>query len=112
MQRPIQNNSSLGQAIYEPFAGSVTTIIAAHGTGQECFTVELSSSYVDVCVIRWQEFAGETAVLEETGETFVEVLARRQPDKVTQTRTSKGAMPVRAEKKTAADRDDASESLH
>ena len=29
MRRPIENNSSPGQAVYEPFSGSGTTIIAA-----------------------------------------------------------------------------------
>ena len=34
MQRPIENNSSPGQAVYEPFCGSGTTIIAAEMTGR------------------------------------------------------------------------------
>ena len=34
MQRPIENNSSPGQAVYEPFSGSGTTIIAAEITGR------------------------------------------------------------------------------
>ena len=29
MRRPIENNASPGQAVYEPFSGSGTTIIAA-----------------------------------------------------------------------------------
>jgi hypothetical protein len=32
----IENNSSPGQAVYEPFSGSGTTIIAAEITGQAC----------------------------------------------------------------------------
>ena len=34
MKRPIENNSSPGQAVYEPFCGSGTTIIAAEMTGR------------------------------------------------------------------------------
>ena len=34
MRRPIENNSSPGQAVYEPFCGSGTTIIAAEMTGR------------------------------------------------------------------------------
>ena len=34
MKRPIENNSSPGQAVYEPFSGSGTTIIAAEMTGR------------------------------------------------------------------------------
>jgi DNA modification methylase len=34
MKRPIENNSSPGQAVYEPFSGSGTTIIAGEMTGR------------------------------------------------------------------------------
>jgi hypothetical protein len=42
MRRPIENNSSPGQAVYEPFSGSGTTIIAAEMTGRSCHAVEIS----------------------------------------------------------------------
>ena len=71
MKRPIENNSSQGQAVYEPFSGSGTTIIAAEMTGRCCHAIELSPSYVDVAVARWENFTGKNATLE-TGETFKE----------------------------------------
>jgi DNA modification methylase len=58
MRRPIENNSSVGQAIYEPFSGSGTTIIAAEETGRSCHAIELNPAYVDVAVLRWQNFTG------------------------------------------------------
>ncbi len=58
MRRPMENNSSLGQAVYEPFCGSGTTIIAAEMSGRACHAVELSPAYVDVAVTRWQNFTG------------------------------------------------------
>jgi hypothetical protein len=70
MQRPIENNSSPGQAVYEPFSGSGTTIIAAEMTGRACHAIELSPVYVDVAVLRWQNFTGADAVLEGDGRTF------------------------------------------
>lgn len=73
MRRPIENNSSPGQAIYEPFSGSGTTIIAAEQTGRCCYAAELSPAYVDVAVERWQDFTGGGAVLEGDGRTFNEV---------------------------------------
>jgi len=79
MQRPIVNNSSAGQAVYDPFVGSGTTIIAAEITGRLCHAIELAPGYVDVAVQRWQAFAGGEARLKETGETFAQVLARRRP---------------------------------
>jgi DNA modification methylase len=42
MKRPLENNSSAGQAVYEPFCGSGTTIITAEMTGGSCHAVELS----------------------------------------------------------------------
>jgi len=76
MRRPIENNSNPGQAVYEPFSGSGTTIIAAEMTGRACHAIELSPAYVDVAVLRWQQFTGQTAKLERTGETFDEIAAR------------------------------------
>jgi len=70
MKRPIENNSSPGQAVYEPFSGSGTTIIAGEMTSRAIHAMELSPAYVDVAVKRWQDFTGEQAKLEESGELF------------------------------------------
>ena len=77
MRRPILNNSSPGQAVYEPFMGSGTTLIAAETTGRVCYGIELNPTYVDVAVQRWQQFTGLDAVLAETGETFAALKAAR-----------------------------------
>ena len=73
MKRPIENNSSPGQAVYEPFSGSGTTIIAGEMTGRSVHAIELSPAYVDVAIKRWQDFTGQKATLEATGQTFEEV---------------------------------------
>lgn len=67
MKRPMENNSSPGQAVYEPFSGSGTSIIAAEITGRACLAMELNPAYVDVAVKRWEDFTGEKAVLEDVG---------------------------------------------
>ena len=77
MKRPIENNSSPGQAVYEPFSGSGTTIIAAEMTGRACHAIELNPAYVDVAVQRWQDFTGQEAVLDGDGRTFSELKAVR-----------------------------------
>ncbi|MDO5604509.1 MAG: site-specific DNA-methyltransferase [Paracoccus sp. (in: a-proteobacteria)] len=77
MRRPMLNNSSPGQAIYEPFMGSGTTLIAAESCGRVCLGVELNPSYVDVAVERWQQFTGEAAVLDGDGRTFDEIRGAR-----------------------------------
>lgn len=73
MRRPIENNSSPGQAIYEPFSGSGTTLIAAEMTGRTCHAIELNPAYVDVAIKRWQNFTGNQATLEADGRTFDDV---------------------------------------
>lgn len=77
MKRPIENNSSPGQAVYEPFSGSGTTIIAAEMTGRACHAIELNAAYVDVAVKRWQEFAGQVATLEGDGRSFADMATER-----------------------------------
>ncbi len=77
MRRPFLNNSSPGQAVYEPFMGSGTTLIAAKTTGRIYYGIELNPAYVDVAVERWQSFTGKEAMLEETGESFAALKAKR-----------------------------------
>ena len=72
-----KNNSSAGQAAYEPFSGSGTTIIAGEMTGRSIHAIELSPAYVDVAVIRWQEFTGEKAVHED-GRLFDDLRAEQK----------------------------------
>jgi DNA modification methylase len=77
MRRPILNNSSPGQAVYEPFSGSGTTIIACEKEARIALAVELEPAYVDIAVMRWQNFTGKQAVLESDGRTFEEVALER-----------------------------------
>ncbi|MCC6890254.1 MAG: site-specific DNA-methyltransferase, partial [Hyphomicrobiales bacterium] len=41
MRRPLLNNSSPDDCVYDPFLGSGTTLIAAESTGRVCFGLEL-----------------------------------------------------------------------
>ena len=61
MRRPIENNSAAGEAVYDPFVGSGTTIIAAEMTGRTAYAIEIDPGYCDVAVERWQAFTGEKA---------------------------------------------------
>ena len=78
MRRPIDNNSLAGDAVYEPFSGSGTTIIAAEMTGRQCHAIEIAPAYVDVGVRRWQEFTGLAATLDGDGRSFDQVAAARR----------------------------------
>lgn len=59
--------------VLDAFAGSGTTLIAAHKTGRRCAGVELDPLYCDVIVRRMREVCGLEATLEATDESFAEV---------------------------------------
>ena len=77
MRRPMLNNSSAGQPVYEPFSGSGTSIIAAESCGRVCLAMELDPAYVDVAVMRWQAFTGQEARLTGADVTFADVYVER-----------------------------------
>ena len=61
-ETPIRNHLRAGEAVYDPFIGSGTTIIAAETLGRRCYGMELEPRYVQVSLERWQALTGETAV--------------------------------------------------
>lgn len=67
-----------GDIVLDFFCGSGTTIIAAHDSKRRGRAIELDPKYVDVSVIRWQDFSGQKARLAATGETFLDVRIRRE----------------------------------
>lgn len=70
MQRPIENNSVMGEWVYDPFCGSGTTVIACERTKRKCLAVELSPQFCDAIVRRWEEETHRQAKLEDGGELF------------------------------------------
>jgi DNA modification methylase len=76
MRRPIENNASARDYIYDPFSGSGTTIIACEMTGRHALAIEIDPAYVQVAIERWQKFANQEATLD--GKPFGEVAAARR----------------------------------
>jgi len=66
VRRCIEYHTRPGDLLYEPFLGSGTALIAAEMTGRRCHAVELSPSFVDVAVTRWQNFTGRKALRDGT----------------------------------------------
>jgi DNA modification methylase len=61
-ERPILNHTKPGEAIYDPFAGSGTSLIAAAKHGRRCLTIELDPAWCDVIRDRyeaWQATQGD-----------------------------------------------------
>lgn len=50
-----------GDAIYDPFVGSGSTLIAAEQLGRPCFGIDISPGYCDITVDRWEQATGRKA---------------------------------------------------
>ena len=74
MSRPIGNHSG---DVYDCFLGSGTTLVACESLGRRCYALEVEPRYVDLAVLRWQQFAGQQATLEDDGRTYAAVAAER-----------------------------------
>jgi DNA modification methylase len=64
--------------VLDLFGGSGSTLIAAEKQGKQAFLMELTPHYCDVIITRWQEFTGQQATLESTGQAFGELSEERK----------------------------------
>lgn len=76
----IKDASRRGDIVLDAFGGSGSTLIAAQRCGRRARLIEYEPGYCDVTIGRWERQTKEAAVLEETGETFDEVKARREAE--------------------------------
>ena len=74
----IKDVSNRGDIVFDPFAGSGTTAIAAERVGRRARLVEIDPHYVDLIVRRFQAATGKTATLDDDGRCFDEITADRQ----------------------------------
>ena len=70
MQRVMRSSLAIGGLCVEPFGGSGSTLMGAEKAGRVCYSMELQPKYCDVIIQRWQNFTGQTATLEATGQPF------------------------------------------
>lgn len=63
--------------IADYFGGSGSTLIAAEKHNITAFIMEFDPKFADVIVNRWQNFTGQNATLEATGQTYDELKADR-----------------------------------
>ena len=54
LSKAILYSSKPGDWVLDPFAGSGSTLIAAHALNRKCYTIELDPAYVDVIVDRFK----------------------------------------------------------
>jgi len=72
------NNTKGSDLVLDSFAGSGTTAIACEKHGRNARLMELDPKYCDVIIKRWQDFTGQQASLEATGQTYDELKAQRE----------------------------------
>ena len=75
----IKDCSRRGDIVLDAFGGSGTTLIAAQKTGRRAYLIEYDPAYVDTIIRRFESVTGKPAMLAETGDTFEDVAALRNP---------------------------------
>jgi DNA modification methylase len=78
VERAIRNSSKSRDIVLDPFGGSGSTLIACQKTGRQARLVELDPRYCDVIVLRWQEFSGGAATLDDDGRTYDDIAPERE----------------------------------
>jgi len=57
----LRNSTRPGDLVYEPFAGSGSTLIAAEQLGRRCAALELDPRYAQLTIERWEAYTGRRA---------------------------------------------------
>jgi DNA modification methylase len=65
--RAIVNHTDPNAIVFDPFGGSGSTLIAAHGLNRRAYLLDIDPAYCDVICRRFQEHTGCKPVLEATG---------------------------------------------
>ncbi len=67
-----------GDVVFEPFAGSGTTLLAGQRTGRRVRAIELAPAYVDLAIARWRQNQPDLPVtLDGDGRDYDAVAAER-----------------------------------
>ena len=75
----IKDCSRRGEIVLDLFAGSGTTLIAAHTTGRRARLIEFDPAYCDQIARRFEQVTGKQAILAATGQSFEVVAETRAP---------------------------------
>ena len=74
----IRDASHRGDIVFDGFAGSGTTLVAAARTARLGYGVEIDPAYCDVTLTRLARVTGLEPQLIKTGQTFAEIAAERR----------------------------------
>jgi DNA modification methylase len=65
MGKPIRHHTVAGDAVYDPFCGSGTSLLACENLGRIAYCMEISPEYCNLILARWELLTGQTAVKVE-----------------------------------------------
>ena len=77
IERALLNSSKAGDIVADLFGGSGSTLIGCERRGRKARLMEIDPRYADCIVRRYQEYTGQSAVLEGDGRTFDEIAQER-----------------------------------
>jgi DNA modification methylase len=66
----LENSLPPGGVVLDPFAGSGSTVIAAHGRSSRCYCIELDPRYADVILRRFEAHTGIVPTLDGAPISF------------------------------------------
>ena len=116
----LQDVTTRGQLILDPFMGSGTTLIAAEAVDRIACGIELDPGYVDATIARWQQMTGKQAIHARSGKSFDKLReeqhhqtntgeggqspdGRRQGDVTSRKRRTRGATPFQRSSESDTD---------
>jgi DNA modification methylase len=76
IEHALENSSQPGGVVLDLFGGSGSTLIACEKHGRRARLMELDPRYADVIVVRWEQYTGRKARLED-GREFADVAKER-----------------------------------
>ena len=72
-EEAIDKTTKAKARVLDLFGGSGSTLLACEKINRSAFLMELDEKYVDVIIIRWQDFTGKEAIHIESGKTYKEL---------------------------------------
>ncbi len=85
---PMALHTKPGDIVLEGFSGSGSQIIAAERMGRRCRAIELSPTFVDGTILRWQKATGKVARLDGEGRSFDVIAVERRAVPPAEARTA------------------------
>jgi DNA modification methylase len=79
-ERALLNSSKAGDVVADLFGGSGSTLIACERRNRKARLMEVDPRYADCIVLRYREYSGKPAVLENDGPTFEEIGQERRKE--------------------------------